>query len=236
MYLWFYEWTLFGAIRRGEHTHGTYDFEREFSEDHTKAEVKSSMIRLTASAASDGADLSLRITNLSESEWPELAAIIPCFNPGRITGTSAGSSTPKNAQFADVDQKSTYFLGPEGLTQLVTRAIHFNHVFREKIDGLATGGKFVFSSKWPTSMVDSYGGLIVRESVGRDWVAGIAWEDYLSAQGHNPWWCMHLSVRVGPLKVHETKTIRGKIYLFQGTKEDLMERFRREFRSQAPVR
>jgi hypothetical protein len=76
---------------------------------------------------------------------------------------------------------------------------------------------------------------MVRESVDGKWVAGIAWVDFLSAQGHNPRKCAHLSVRVGPLKCGQSKTVRGKIYLFQGTKEDCLRHFRRDFRAPLEV-
>jgi len=57
----------------------------------------------------------------------------------------------------------------------------------------------------------------------------IVWEDFLSAQGHNPWKCMYLSVRVGPLQLSETRSIRGKIYLLEGSKEDFLEKPERDF-------
>ncbi len=88
---------------------------------------------------------------------------------------------------------------------------------------------FVFSFKWPTSERNAHAGLLIRESEANNMVMGIAWEAYISAQGNNPWHCMHLSVRVGPLKQGETKTIRGKIYLFDGTKEDCLNKYRRDF-------
>jgi len=72
--------------------------------------------------------------------------------------------------------------------------------------------------------VNSTRGLIIRESTDGQWVAGIEWDDFLSCQGHNPWQCMHLCVKVGPLKKGETKTIHGKIHLFKGTKEDCYRR------------
>jgi len=229
MYLWFYEWTLFDAMRSGQHTSGTYDFYREVSKDQRQGTLKSLMFHLTVTAVSAGADLSLRITNHTDNEWPDLAGIIPCFNPGRKEGTPSRSPTPDNLSFADAEQKGTYFLGPDGLAPLVTRAIHFNDALRSGIEALSKAGQFVFSNKWPTSPVNAHGGLIVRESADRKWVAGIAWEDYLSVQGHNPWFCMHHSVRVGPLKPGQSKAIRGKIYLFPGTKEDLLQRYRAAF-------
>ena len=40
---------------------------------------------------------------------------------------------------------------------------------------------------------------------------------------------MHLSVNVGPLSQGESREIRGRIYLFKGTKEELLERYREDF-------
>jgi hypothetical protein len=58
---------------------------------------------------------------------------------------------------------------------------------------------------------------------------GIAWDSFLSAQGHNPVRCMHLSVRVGPLRRGETKTVHGKIYLLKGSKDDCFKLFKEDF-------
>lgn len=227
MYLWFYEWTLFDAIRPGQHTPGFYDFHREVGRDPKWALIRSSMFELSVIATEDGADLSLHVTNTTDDDWPEEAAIIPCFNPGRVEGTPVTGPTPKNRLFADLEEKHSYFLGPDGLTPLVTRAIHFNQRLRAKVDTWAEAGQFVFSGKWPTSPVNSHAGLIIRESSDGQWVTGISWDDYVSVQGHNPWRCMHHSIKVGPLKRNESKVIRGKIYLFRGTKEDLLEKYRK---------
>ena len=40
---------------------------------------------------------------------------------------------------------------------------------------------------------------------------------------------MHLSVNVGPLDQGESREIRGKIYLFKGTKEELLARYHQDF-------
>lgn len=88
---------------------------------------------------------------------------------------------------------------------------------------------FVFSQKWPSPGPDATGGLIVRESTDGTGVSGIAWDDCLSVQAHNPWRCMHLAVRVGPLKRHDTRTIRGKLYPLEGTKEDCLRLYWSDF-------
>ena len=227
MYLWFYEWNMFEALLPGEHTNGVADWPWQVSNDKSSAVMKSSALSLAVDATNDGADILLTITNKSGHDWPETAAIIPCFNPGSKSRLVPGLAI--SPQFLDQPHKSTYFLGRNGLDLLYQREIHFNEALRPVLDTISPDGKFVFSHKWPTSQRDAVAGLLIRESRDREWVTAIAWEDFLSAQGHNPWKCMHLAVRVGPLKQGNSKKIRGKIYLFRGTKEDCLERFRNDF-------
>lgn len=229
VFLWFYEWNMFGAIRRGAHTSGTWDLAREFSRDGRHAVIRSYMMRLTANAAADGADLSLEITNRTDDVWPEIAGVIPCFNPGRKEGTPDAHPDPANPLFGDLAQENTWFLSAKGLARLDSRAIHFYERVRGAIDRVAAAGPLPFSDKWPTSNENASAGIVIRESGDRKWVTAIAWNDFLSVQAHNPWHCMHLCVRAGPLDVGRTKVIRGKIYLFRGTKEDCLARFRRDF-------
>ena len=228
-YLWFYEWHLFGAVNNKEHTRGSAKWEWTVAPDGSSAETVSKWLKLKADVTDDGADLTLQITNKSDHDWSAIAAIIPCLNPGQ------GKMMKLNTAFFDEEHEHTYFVGPDGLHNLKTRAIHFNHDLRPDVmkwKKERDDGNFVFSSKWPTSDVDAYGGLIIRESEDKTWVMGIAWESSLSSQGHNPWHCMHLSIGVGPLAPGETKSIRGKMYLFKGTKEDCLERFRKDFKSE----
>jgi hypothetical protein len=218
VYLWFYEWHMFEAMTPGQHTRGTFDLERSLSKDGGRGRIASDALTLSVAAAVGGADLELTVRNLTNYDFPPIAAIIPCFNPGPVK--------TRNPQFANTN---TYFLGPDGLKRLMKREIHFNAAMRALVDKEALSGQYLWTPKWPLNQTDAIGGLIVRESTNGKWVCGIAWDDFLSAQGHNPWECMHLSVRVGPLKPGESKTIRGKIYLFRGNKQDLLKRYRGDF-------
>ena len=233
-HLWFYEWHLFDAVLSGEHTHGSHNWEWAVSPDGTKAEIDSEWLSLTMNAADNGADLILKITNTSEHDWPEIAAIIPCFNPGHK------NTIKVNPLFLDEENDDTYFLGKNGLELIkgeAPRELHFNQKSLPAImdwDKEREDGNFVFASeecnyKWPISDRDAQAGLMIRESEDKKMVMGIAWESYISVQGHNPWHCMHLSVKVGPLSQGETKTIRGKIYLFDGTKEDCLKKYQIDF-------
>lgn len=229
-YLWFYEWHLFDSGKQGEHPHGSHDWEWTVNADGTTARMHSTWINMKVEAAENGAEMTLEITNGADFDWPDIAAIIPCFNPG-----DPKQEEMRNPIFLDEQHDRTYFLGRDGLDLIkgeFPREIHFNHAFgpaimdwpKEREDG-----KFQFAEKWPTSQREAYGGLMARESDDKRWTMGVAWESYISAQGHNPWNCMHLSVRVGPLKQTRTKTIRGKMYLIEGSKEDCLRLYRKDF-------
>jgi hypothetical protein len=222
MYLWMYEWNLFEAVDAGEHTHGYTLQERWVSDDRHKASVSGHDLSFDFTAVSDGAVVSLTVRNGSDHDWPPYAGIIPCFNPG--------PPRVRNTQFVDDEHARTYFLGPDGLEPFQAREIHFNQALRPLIDKVSPSGQFVFSGKWPTSPRNAVAGLIIRESADGQSVSGIAWEDFVSAQGHNPWKCMHLSVRVGPLKKGASKTIKGRIYLLNGNRNDCLAKYRQDFK------
>ncbi len=219
IYLWFYEWNMFEAVQSGQYTHADFaQFSHHIDGKGRRAEIRGADMALKFVAVRDGAEMRLRITNRSDHDWPELAGIIPCFNPGR--------AELLNPLFAN---RNTWFVGPEGLVRQDQREIHFNTDLRGRVEARSDHGQFAWSRKWPTSPINATAGLLLRESSDGKWTAGIAWERFLSAQGHNPWECMHLCVLVGPLKKGETRTVRGRIYLFEGTRDDCLARYRRDF-------
>jgi hypothetical protein len=220
VYLWFYEWHMFGAMKPGQHTNGTWKNRVSVRDDALAAEIESENpgLSLDMRAVADGAELILHVTNEQNRPWPQLASIIACFNPG--------PQATRNRQFANTN---SWFHSADGLKQLAIKApreIHYNYALRRAIDAQADDGKFVWSSKWPASEVDAIDGLIIRESTDGTWVTGIAWNRFLSAQGHNPWECMHLSAHVGPLEPRQTRTVTGRIWLFRGNRNDLLSRYR----------
>jgi hypothetical protein len=220
VYLWFYEWHMFGAMKPGQHTNGTWKNHVSVRDDRLAAEIESENpgLSLDMRAVDDGAELILHVTNEQNRPWPQLASIIACFNPG--------PQATRNRQFANTN---SWFHSADGLKQLAIKApreIHYNHALRKAINAQADDGKFVWSSKWPASEVDAIDGLIIRESTHGTWVTGIAWDRFLSAQGHNPWECMHLSAHVGPLEPRQTRTVTGRIWLFRGNRNDLLSRYR----------
>jgi hypothetical protein len=233
-YFWFYEWHLFDAIEKGEHTRGKWDWSWRVDTDGQSALLDAGWLKLRMEAMAFGSNMQLEITNISAHDWPEIAAIIPCFNPGTDRGKVTDAVA--NPAFFDDTCEHTWFFGDQGLDLIkgkeFPREIHFNQTM---LPALKTwrkeqnDGTFVFADKWPTSERAARAGLIIRESEDHQWVMGIAWDDFVSVQGHNPWKCMHLSIKVGPLKIGEKKTLTGKLYLFKGSKEDCLQKYQQNF-------
>jgi len=221
MYFWFYEWNLFEAVKAGQHTPGCGKPVHDLANDSRSGTLTHDDLglRISVTAVEDGAELLLEATNRTEHDWPDIAAVIPCFNPGKL------EEVPETESFFDDAHERTWYVGQAGPDSLVRRDIHFNHRFRASVDAEAENGTYVFTEKWPTSPDDAYAGLLMRESADREWIAGIAWERFVSAQGHNPWRCMHLSIRLGPLAPGATRQVRGRIFLFPGTRDDCLSRF-----------
>ena len=61
-YFWFYEWHLFDAVAKGEHTHGTHEWPWKVNAKGTLAQMDSPGLKMNVKAAENGAVLTLDIT------------------------------------------------------------------------------------------------------------------------------------------------------------------------------
>jgi hypothetical protein len=58
---------------------------------------------------------------------------------------------------------------------------------------------------------------------------GMYWERTVAISNRHPADCVHAWVDFGPLDVAESRTVWGKFYYLEGTKDDLLDRWRRDF-------
>jgi hypothetical protein len=216
MFLWFYEWQLFDALEPGEFSEARYDWPHTVAEDQRSASIDAGMLKLDARVDGEAVELTLEVTNRTERAWPEHAAIIACFNPG----------PPASKAYEMGHHKSTYFVAAGGLERLPDRDMHFRSELRPGLEARHAELEFEFSKRWRSAERDDHGGLLVRTSQSGRWTAGVAWEDWLGVQAHNPWLCMHVATRVGPLEPGRSRTIRGRLVLVEGALEAGLERLR----------
>ena len=67
---------------------------------------------------------------------------------------------------------------------------------------------------------------------GTSWermTAGMYWERTIRVSNRHPADCLHAWVDLGPLEVGQSRTVCGKIYLIEGTKDDLLDHWRVDF-------
>jgi hypothetical protein len=72
-------------------------------------------------------------------------------------------------------------------------------------------------------------GLIARESADAKAISGMYWERTTEVAVHHPADCLHSVVDLGPTSAGKPRVVRGKIYWFKGTKEDLLAHWKRDF-------
>ena len=72
-------------------------------------------------------------------------------------------------------------------------------------------------------------GLITRMDKDQTWVCGIYWQHTSHVTDHHPADCLHSIVNVGGIPPQSKRALRGKIYWFKGSLEDLAEHWRRDF-------
>jgi hypothetical protein len=72
-------------------------------------------------------------------------------------------------------------------------------------------------------------GLITRINKAGSWVCGIYWENTSHVSDHHPADCLHCIVNIGNTPAGSKRAVRGKIYWFQGSLQDLSEKFSRDF-------
>jgi len=72
-------------------------------------------------------------------------------------------------------------------------------------------------------------GLTTRTNVEGTWISGLFWENTSHITDHHPADCLHAIVNIGNIPPHSKRVIRGKIYWFEGTKDDLLKKWREDF-------
>jgi hypothetical protein len=75
----------------------------------------------------------------------------------------------------------------------------------------------------------SYWSMVAPDAAWETWSAGLYWERSAYVSNRHPADCLHAGVDMGPLEPGESRTVQGKFYWLEGTKEDLFDLWREEF-------
>jgi hypothetical protein len=78
-------------------------------------------------------------------------------------------------------------------------------------------------------------GLIIRESKNRQWASGMYWERTAYLANRFPADCLHSAVEFGPLQAGKSRTVKGKFYLMEANKEELLNHWQADFQMELPT-
>jgi hypothetical protein len=74
-----------------------------------------------------------------------------------------------------------------------------------------------------------YWGQVARGAAWNSLTAGMYWERTLLISNRHPADCLHAVIDVAPLQAGQTRTIHGKFYCIEGSKDDLLEHWCQDF-------
>ncbi len=75
----------------------------------------------------------------------------------------------------------------------------------------------------------SYFQAVAPDTAWEQLVAGMYWERTVFISNRHPADCLHAWLDVGSLEAGQSRTLHGKIYFFEGSREDLLDHWRRDF-------
>lgn len=75
----------------------------------------------------------------------------------------------------------------------------------------------------------SYWSMVAPDAAWEIWSAGLYWERSAYVSNPHPADCLHAGVDMGPLEPGQARTVQGKFYWLEGTKEDIYSLWHKEF-------
>ncbi len=191
----------------------------------------------------DGIEILLVIRTYEEG-LPEYYGIQQCFRMSGETNDDWRKEIANTPAFSEYDlwnkqkagkekQSLTYVLRNDTWEALKAKesSIGARTSLGIAVDFLRSGGN-------PSEKVGPYeaemmdpvdGGLITRVDKKEKWVCGIHWENASHVTDHHPADCIHSIVNIGNIPPYSVRAIRGKIYWFEGSKEELYNHFKEDF-------
>jgi hypothetical protein len=192
----------------------------------------------------DGVEMLLVIQTYEEG-LPEYYGVQQCFRMSgatnqewrrQIANTTAFSEYDLwSSQPAEIEKKSlTYVLRDHKWQPIPAgeKATGARTPLGIEIDHLRTNGRPMAEvGPYQARMLDPVdNGLITRVDLSGSWVCGIHWQYTSHVTNHHPADCLHCIVNIGNIPPFSRKAVLGKIYWFEGSREDLLEHYQKDFR------
>ena len=227
------------AIKNQE---GVYIHQRHIQEDSLWSEQSWTFYM---NPVQDGVEI-LFIIETDERGLPEYYGIQQCF---RMSGASNAewrkhfANTPAFSEY-DLWKKDSAKYGNKSLTFVVrngewqeipatSKTLGARTPLGIEIDSKLSNGKLmnIVGPYKAEMLLPIDNGLITRTDLNNSWICGVHWENTSHVTDHHPADCLHSVVNIGNIPPFSKRAIRGKIYWFKGSKQDLLWDFQRDFPS-----
>jgi hypothetical protein len=171
-----------------------------------------------------------RMGGKSNQAWRREIAETPAFSEYDLWNVTQKDSATKTS-LTYIPRKGTWAALPA-----VRETVGARTPLGLDIDNLITGGHIESMPEvgpYHARMLEPIdSGLITRIDSEKTWVCGIYWERATHVSDHHPADCLHAIVNLGGIPPHAKRALRGKIYWFKGTLQDLGEHWRHDFSPQ----
>lgn len=191
----------------------------------------------------DGIDMLFVVETFDEG-LPSYYGVQQCFRMGGRTNSPWRQKIAQTPAFSEYDLWADEKEPPEGASLTwVRRKGQWQKLpaTRETVGARTPLGVLIDNKRTQGKLMEKVGpyeakmlepiddGLITRANLEETWVSGIFWEGTSHVTNHHPADCLHTIVDIGNIPPHAKRAVRGKIYWFQGTKNDLVKHFQRDF-------
>ena len=191
---------------------------------------------------SDGIDVLLVIQTYADA-LPEYYGVQQCFRMSGATNAEWRQTIARTPAFSEYDLWATEKEKKSSLTWVVRNSQWQQFpVFTDAVGARTPFGVEIDKKRFQDKLPEKVGpyqalmydpidmGLITRTNKEGTWISGIYWQGTSHVTDHHPADCLHSIVNVGNIPSFSKRAIHGKIYWFKGSKEDLLEKFKKDFK------
>jgi predicted amidohydrolase len=190
----------------------------------------------------DGIEILLEIQTYEEG-LPEYYGVQQCFRMSGITNETWRQEIAQTPAFSEYDLWKKEGNGQKTSLTHVMRNNQWEALPAEDkcvgartplgmaLDHLRTDGNLMDEvGPYKARMLNPIDhALITRTDINNSWLSGIYWEQTSHVTDHHPADCIHSIINIGNIPPRSRKVLRGKIYWFEGSKDDLQHHFRKDF-------
>lgn len=169
-----------------------------------------------------------RFSGRTNSKWRRGIALTPAFSEYDLWAKQEAKGLPRTS-LSFVRRNNTWEEIPSAAEHIVCRTSPGLKMDRARSNGDLTkiAGMEPYAPSRFEPDIDC--GLATRSNLDDSWVCALYWQRTTHVSNHHPADCLHAFVNLGPLPPNSKRAIRGKIYWMKTSKDELFERWQKDW-------